>query len=61
MKKKDLIERLEALGAEEGRHGGNHDIWRDKKGQMLVIPRHKEIDEDLASRTLIKQAKLAAQ
>lgn len=48
MKKKDLIERLEALGAEEGRHGGNHDIWRDKKGQMLVIPRHKEIDEDLA-------------
>ena len=49
-----------ALGAEEGRHGGNHDIWRDKKGQMLVIPRHKEIDEDLA-RALIKQAKLAAQ
>lgn len=47
MKTKDLIKLLEQNGWTFKRHGGNHDIYI-KDGQRESVPRHKEIDEQLA-------------
>lgn len=53
MKQKELIKRLESIGFEFDRHGGNHDIYkRDKEKE--TIPRHKEINERLA-RAILKK------
>ena len=49
MKKKDLIERLEALGAEEGRHGGNHDIWPSSRRIVAFMPRVARRSNDLGT------------
>lgn len=53
MKRKDLIKRLEAKGFSFYRHGGNHDIYR-RGNEEEQIPRHKEINENLA-RCIIKK------
>ena len=51
MKQKDLIKKLKELGYSFVRHGGNHDVYSNGvKSEML--PRHKEIDEDLAKSIL---------
>ena len=47
MKRRDLIEMLERNGWELKRNGGNHDIYQ-KGNQREPIPRHREIDENLA-------------
>ncbi len=47
MKRNDLIRLLEENGWTLKRHGGNHDIYA-KNGEREPIPRHKEIDEELA-------------
>lgn len=53
MKQRALIKKLEAVGFEFYRHGGNHDIYiRD--GQIEKIPRHKEVNENLAKAILRK-------
>ena len=53
MKRKELIKKLESVGFTFGRHGGNHDVYiRD--GQIEMIPRHKEINEQLARAILRK-------
>ena len=49
MKRRDLIKRIEKLGYVFVRHGGNHDWYSNpetKKSQP--IPRHNEINENLA-------------
>ena len=53
MKHRDLIKRLEAAGFVFYRHGGNHDIYiRD--GKIEQIPRHKEINQQLAKAIIRK-------
>lgn len=55
MKHRDLIKRLEEMGCVLTRHGGKHDWYTNlasKKSQP--VPRHKEINENLA-RSIIKK------
>lgn len=47
MKQRDLIKKLEEAGFRFERHGGNHDIYKRGKDEEK-IPRHKEINENLA-------------
>lgn len=49
MKRRDLIRRLEEMGCVLTRHGGNHDWYTnpDTK-QSQPVPRHTEINENLA-------------
>ena len=47
MKRKDLIKKLTQNGWYLKRDGGNHEIWTDGKSTE-PIPRHKEINEQLA-------------
>lgn len=49
MKRRDLIKKLEELGCELVRHGGAHDWYTNyKTKQSQPVPRHKEINENLA-------------
>ncbi len=47
MKTKDFIALLERNGWQFKRHGSNHDIYI-KDGERESVPRHRELDEDLA-------------
>lgn len=51
-----MIKKLEKNGWWLKRTGGNHDIYTDGKN-LEPIPRHKEINEDLA-KAVIKRQKL---
>ena len=53
MKRKDLISKLEELGFRFLRHGGEHDIYMRGKDKE-TIPRHNEINEQLAKSILKK-------
>ena len=53
MKQRDLINKLQAVGFEFERHGGNHDIYR-RGNDIEKVPRHKEINENLANMILKK-------
>ena len=53
MKRRDLIKLLERNGWRLKRDGGDHDIYTDGQ-HMEPIPRHREIDEDLA-KAIIKR------
>ncbi len=52
MKQRDLIKRLEDGGFIFERHGGNHDIYR-RGSDIEKVPRHKELNENLARMILI--------
>jgi mRNA interferase HicA len=53
MKRKDPIKKLSALGCVFVRHGSNHDLYRNPStGRKQPIPRHREIDENLAKHIL---------
>ena len=56
MKQRDLIKKLENAGFSFERHGGNHDIYR-RGSDTEKIPRHKEINENLA-RMILRKWKL---
>ena len=53
MKQRDLIKKLESVGFQFERHGGNHDIYK-RGNDEEKIPRHREIDERLAKFILKK-------
>lgn len=53
MKQKVLVKKLIKIGFEFKRHGGNHDVYVRGK-DIEQIPRHKEIDENLA-RAILKK------
>jgi predicted RNA binding protein YcfA (HicA-like mRNA interferase family) len=59
MKRRDLIKKIETSGCVFIRHGGKHDWYHNPKTKKSQpIPRHKEINENLAKhiiRVLIKQ------
>ena len=51
VKRIELERRLSELGWYFLRHGGNHDVWTDGDREE-TIPRHNEINENLARRIL---------
>ena len=56
MKLRDLIKKLEDKGFVFERHGGNHDIYR-RCNDIEKVPRHKEINENLA-KMIVRKWKL---
>ncbi len=49
MKRKDLVKLITSAGCVLVRHGGRHDLYRNPKtGEKQPVPRHGEIDENLA-------------
>lgn len=54
MKRKDLIDLLERNGWELKRNGAKHDLYA-KGAKRETIPRHREIDEDLAKAIIRRQ------
>ena len=53
MKQRELIKKLEESGFKFDRHGGNHDIYK-RGNDEEKIPRHREINENLAKGILRK-------
>ncbi len=58
MKKKDLEKLLRKNGWKMERQGGNHEVWSNGISTEL-IPRHREINEQLA-KAIIKKLGLEA-
>jgi len=55
MKRRQLIRRLEDFGCVLIRHGARHDWYTNlKTKQSQPVPRHKEINENLAKSTIKK-------
>jgi len=55
MKRRDLIKRLEEMDCVLVRHGGKHDFYTNyKTKQSQPVPRHKEINENLAKAIIRK-------
>ncbi len=49
MKRKDLIKKIEGIGCKFIRHGGRHDWYQNPNTKISQpIPRHREINENLA-------------
>jgi predicted RNA binding protein YcfA (HicA-like mRNA interferase family) len=49
MKRKELLKRITSTGCTLVRHGGRHDLYTNPKtGKKQPIPRHDEIDDNLA-------------
>ena len=54
MNRVDLIRKIEAMGCQLIRHGGNHDWYRNLSTNISeAVPRHREVNEHLA-RKIIK-------
>jgi mRNA interferase HicA len=55
MKRADLLKKLAEMGCELIRHGGNHDWYQNKTTKVCQpVPRHREINENLAKSILKK-------
>ncbi|MGR3309631.1 MAG: type II toxin-antitoxin system HicA family toxin [Candidatus Brocadiales bacterium] len=55
MKRRDLIKLLDEMGCILVRHGGRHDWYTNPKTkQSQPVPRHNEINENLA-KSIIKK------
>lgn len=55
MKRRELIKRLEEMGCRFVRHGGSHDWYTNPNTkQSQPVPRHSEINENLA-KSIIKK------
>ncbi|MBI5436648.1 MAG: type II toxin-antitoxin system HicA family toxin [Nitrosomonadales bacterium] len=55
MKRRDLVKALEDMGCILVRHGGRHDWYTNQQTkQSQPVPRHNEINENLA-RSIIKK------
>lgn len=49
VKRGELLRRLKDLGVEFVREGGSHSVYKNPRtGQLLFVPRHTEIKENLA-------------
>ena len=53
MNQRDWINKLKEAGFSFERHGGNHDIYR-RGSHTEKIPRHNEVNENLAKMILRK-------
>lgn len=57
MKRDDLIRAIEKSGCVLIRHGGKHDWYQNTKtGDCQPVPRHREIQENLARHILKRLA-----
>ena len=55
MKRRDLIQQIEAMGCRLIRHGGKHDWYQNPQtGMAQPVPRHREIREFVA-RSMLKK------
>ncbi len=55
MKRLELVRKLTELGCELIRHGGNHDWYQNTQTKACQpVPRHREINENLAKSILKK-------
>ncbi|MGA2144292.1 MAG: type II toxin-antitoxin system HicA family toxin [Bryobacteraceae bacterium] len=55
MKRTDLVRKLEELGCTLIRHGGKHDWYTNPRtGVSQPVPRHNEVNENLAKNILKK-------
>ncbi|MCF6285619.1 MAG: type II toxin-antitoxin system HicA family toxin [Candidatus Hydrogenedentes bacterium] len=55
MKRRDLIKQLESMGCILLRHGGRHDWYHNPATRVSQpVPRHREINEQLARNILKK-------
>jgi predicted RNA binding protein YcfA (HicA-like mRNA interferase family) len=55
MKRADLVKKLAELGCELIRHGGKHDWFQNTQTKVCQpVPRHREINENLAKSILKK-------
>ncbi len=53
MKRRDLIEKIEAMGCVFIRHGGKHDWYQNPTTKVCQpVPRHREIKEHVARHIL---------
>jgi predicted RNA binding protein YcfA (HicA-like mRNA interferase family) len=53
VKRRELIQRIEQIGANLVRHGARHDWYRNPiNGVSQAVPRHPEINENLAKHIL---------
>jgi mRNA interferase HicA len=53
MKRKDLIKKLTSFGCILARNGSRHDLYKNPRtGKKQPVPRHDEIDENLAKHIL---------
>ena len=53
MKRADLIQTITGFGCVLVRHGGKHDWYRNPNtGISQAVPRHREINENLARRII---------
>jgi mRNA interferase HicA len=53
MKRKDLIKKIQAQGCTLVRHGGAHDWYQNTATKISQpVPRHREINENLARHIL---------
>jgi predicted RNA binding protein YcfA (HicA-like mRNA interferase family) len=58
MKRRELIKKLEELGCVLVRHGGSHDWYTNfETKQSQPVPRHSEINENLAKSIIKKLSK----
>ncbi len=58
MKRRALIRKIEEHGAILIRHGGKHDWYQNPQTKICQpVPRHSEINENLARRILRKLSK----
>jgi mRNA interferase HicA len=49
LKRRDLVQHLEAHGCQLLREGGNHTVYVNRaKGKASTVPRHRDINEFLA-------------
>jgi predicted RNA binding protein YcfA (HicA-like mRNA interferase family) len=57
VKRRDLEQKLSALGWSVPRHGGAHDIW-GQGTKTLAVPRHNEINEinENTARSILRTA-----
>ncbi len=57
MKRKELIKRITSKGCVIVRHGARHDLYKNPRtGERQPIPRHDDIDENLARHIIKKLA-----
>lgn len=57
MKRKELIKKIASSGCVLVRHGARHDLYRNPRtGEKQPIPRHDDIDENLAKHIIKKLA-----
>ena len=57
MKRRELMSKLTSAGCVLVRHGAKHDLYKNPiTGKKQPVPRHDEIDENLAKHILKEMA-----